>query len=534
MPVSADDEAFAFLVRYRWFATGTVMLGMAGAIMASTMVNVAIPDIMGAYGVGQDIAHWMSTGFLSAMTVGMLANATLVGRFGPRNTFVIASAVFAVFSFVGQFGATIEVIILSRVMQGACAGLLQPLAMTIIYQAFPPNARGRAIGIFGMGIVIAPALGPTVGGLIVDHMSWPYVFTGALPFTLLGAAAALFTLPNRLPGGASRPFNWVSFILIAVAVASMLTALSNGQREGWTSNAIVLGFLLAILAGIVFIAWEMVTRSPLLQVRLFANPTFALSTVVAFVFGMGMFGSIYLMPLFARTVQHFTATKAGILLLPAGLIMILVFPIAGQIAQHAQARTPVFIGLFMFGVSLILLGDADANTAFMTLVWLTILGRVGLGLIMPALNLNGLRTLSPELLPFGAGTMNFVRMLGGASGVNITSVVLDRRLEYHRELLTATQTADNPQTVELLARMHELLIQQGLSAIDRTIVSMGFLRRVIEGQANALAHQDAFVVVGMVFMVGLLPALFLRGERSAAARPSLSRRLLRLRLVRTP
>ena len=515
-----DLDPADFLRRRKWLATIAVNLCQMAAVLASTMVNVAIPDIMGAFGVGQDTAHWLSTGFLSAMTVCMLLSAWLIARIGPRRTLLLAAGVFTIASFLGQTGTNIEMVILARVLQGASAGLLQPLALTVIYAVFPPEERGRAMGIFGMGVVLGPALGPTLGGLIVDDSSWRYVFTGAVPVMLIGAALSFSALPHRIPNVGRGRFNWLSFALIAVAVASFLTSLSNGQRLGWSSEEIVLGFLLAALAGLAFVVWEMLSANPLLQVRLFANSMFALSSIVGFIFGAGMFGSIYILPLFVRTVQEFTATKAGLLLMPAGLILMAVFPLAGRLAQHVPARGPVVAGLVLFGFSSLLLGDVDVNTAFWTLAGLTIVGRVGLGLIMPSLSLHGLRTLAPDLLPYGAGTMNFIRMLGAATGVNTVSVVLDRQTDSYREQLMHTQTADNPITRELLYRLNELLDQAGLSGLDRLATTMGYLRRLIEAQANALAHQDGFVLIGLIFLVGILPALLLgRGRITPAYVP---------------
>lgn len=511
-----EDAGVAYLRERRWFATLTVNLSTIGSIMASTMVNVALPDIMGAYGVGQDTAHWMSTGFLSAQSVCLLLNAWLVSRIGPRRTYLLAVAVFVVASLVGQTGANIGTVIFARVLQGCAAGLLQPLALMVVYAAFPPHQRGIGIGIFGMGIVLGPALGPVIGGLIVDHFAWQYTFIGSLPIVILGGVLALSTLPDRLGTAAKRPFNWFSFALIILAVTLLLTSLSNGQRLGWNDPEIVIGLVAAVLAGLGFVIWEMLTLSPLLQVRLFINKAFAISSCVGFIFGAGMFGSLYVLPLFMQTVQNFTATKAGLALMPAGIVLLFVFPVAGRLAQHS-ARGPVLAGLTLFGLSNFLLADGDPNTGLWTVALLASLGRVGLGFIMPALNLQGLRTLPPELTPYGAGTLNFVRMLGAACGVNAVSLVLDRGADRYFELLRASQTEANVATQQFLLRLNQLLDAAGLAGSERLAAQTGHLRQVIAAQANALAHQDGFWFIGALFVAALLPALFLgqRGQDEA-------------------
>jgi MFS transporter, DHA2 family, multidrug resistance protein len=519
-----EDAGVLYLRERRWFATLTVNLSTIGSIMASTMVNVALPDIMGTFGIGQDTAHWMSTGFLSAQCVCLLLNAWLVSRIGPRRTYMLAIVIFVAASLVGQTGANIATVILARVLQGCAAGLLQPLALMVVYAAFPPHQRGVGIGIFGMGIVLGPALGPVIGGLIVDHFAWQYTFIGSLPVCILGGVLALSTLPDRLGTVARRPFNWVSFALIVFAITLGLTSASNGQRLGWNDPSVVLGLVGALLAFLAFIIWEMVTASPLLQVRLFANKAFAISSCVGFIFGAGMFSSLYILPLYAQTVQDYTATKSGLMLMPAGLILLAVFPIAGRLAQRSS-RGPIIAGLTCFALSNFMLAQGDVNSAFWTVAILVAVGRVGLGLIMPALNLQGLRTLPADLLPFGAGTLNFVRMMGAACGVNAVSLVLDRGLDRHFDLLRATQTEANAMTQEFMLRMNHYLDAAGLAGPERLAATSGYLRRIIEQQANAFAHQDGFWFIGTLFLLAVVPALFLgqrgseEGQRPVPAAP---------------
>lgn len=518
----SEDPGVLFLRERRWFATLTVNLSTIGSIMASTMVNVALPSIMGAFGIGQDTAHWLSTGFLSAQCVCLLLNAWLVARIGPKRTYLLAIAIYTAASFIGLTANNIETVIFARILQGSAAGLLQPLALTVVYAAFPPHQRGIGIGIFGMGIVLGPALGPVVGGMIVDHVSWEYTFVGSLPVCLLGGVLCLSTLPDRLGTVARRPFNWLSFALIVFAISMILTALSNGQRLGWNAEAIVLGLVAGVLAFIGFIFWEMLTSSPLLQVRLFLNPMFAISSCVGFIFGAGMFGSLYVLPLFVQTVQHYTATKAGLLMMPAGLVLLVVFPIAGRLAQRSS-RGPVLAGLALFSVSNVLLARGDVNSAFWTVALLAMIGRIGLGFIMPSLNLQGLRTLPSDLLPYGAGTLNFVRMLGAASGVNAVSLTLDRSFDHYLELLKATQNEANAMTVTFLHRMGTYLDAAGLTGVERTATMMGYLRQTLNGQANALAHQDGFLVIALWFVLAMVPALFLgRRGREEMSRPGLA------------
>lgn len=495
----------------KWTAMATVMVGMMAAILASTMINVAIPDIMGTFGVSQDEAHWLSTGFLSAMTVAMLLNAWLVGRIGPQMTYLLACVVFAFASVLGMVANTIDLVIAARVAQGACAGLLQPLAVTVIYPAFPPEERGKAMGILSMGIVLGPALGPAIGGVVVDEMGWRPVFMASMPFMAIGAVMATRWMPRRLAGAETRPFNWLSFILVTTAVATVLTGLSNSHRLGWDSPMVV-GCLIAFaLSTLGFIAWEATSRSPLLQVRLFADRNFALISIIGFIFGAGMFGSIYLIPLFCRTVQSVDATTAGLIIMPAGLVLVMLFPVSGMLAQRFPAHLTIGTGLLIFGLGSIAMMVADTNTSFLMIAALATFGRLGLGITIPALQLHGLRTLPPPMLAYGAGTMNFTRQFGGALGVNVAALILENRLESHREVLLRTQTAHNPATAEWMRRVGELLDQAGVAGLERTASTFGYLIRTMVAQANMLSYQDAFALLGLVFFVALIPTAFLRG-----------------------
>ncbi len=486
-----------------------LLMGLVPTIMASTAVNVATTDIMGAFGVGQDTAHWLSTGFLSATTVTMLMNAWFVTNLGPRRTFLFSIILFAVGSFAAQEATDFTTLIAARCVQGAAAGLLQPLTITVIYPIFPLAERGRAMGLFGMGIVMAPAFGPVLGGMIVDEIGWRYLFTPMLPLSFIAAAFALYWLPEKIEASQRRPFNWWSFALVTISVISFLYAMSNGQRLGWGSTDVILPLIASAVALLIFIAWELVTRSPLLEVRLFLNRNFTYTSIVAFAFGAGMFASIYLIPLFVRTIQGFDATTAGMMLLPAGLIMIVVFPLSGMLAQVWSPRRTVTIGLIIFASSSFMLFDVDVNTSFWFIGLTVLFGRIGLGLIIPSLQFHGIRTLEPQLLPYAAGTFNFIRQLGGALGVNIAAIYVDLRLSHHRDHLIATQTPDNTATQELLRKLGELIEQAGLFGIDSLPTAFGYLMQTVMAQASTFAFRDGFLVTGLIFTLTLIPSMML-------------------------
>jgi EmrB/QacA subfamily drug resistance transporter len=502
----------------RWMTMLTVMTGLLGSIMSSTMANIAIPDVMGAFGIGQDRAHWMSSGFLSAMTVSMLLNAWLLGRFGARASFVAAMLVFAAASILGEVAPNYEIVVISRVVQGACAGVLQPMAMSVMFVTFRPQERGMAMGLFGMGVVIGPAIGPTIGGFIVDHWGWRSTFTATLPLPLIATALALYFVPPRDPNAVRRRLNWPSLLLMVVAVFGLLNGLSNGQRLGWQSVPVAGSLLVAAVSGLAFVLRELSSKEPLVNLELFSSRTYAASAVVSLVFGAGFFGSTYLVPIFAQTVSGFTAIVAGLMLFPAGLAQLVVFPIAGRMAQHVRPGWPILFGLVAFAVSTYAFARADFDTGFWTLaLWLT-LGRIGLGFVFPSLSVGSLQALRPDLVPYGAGTLNFTRMIGAAIGVNLLAVIVDQRTASHSSQLTQTQTWGNQTTHLMLDRLDALLAKGGLSGIEATAGHLDYLGRVILAKANWLAFQDGFLAVAAAFVVAMALAVPLtRGERRPAS-----------------
>src|SRR5215210_1242931 len=214
------------------------MLGTISAVLTTTTVNVAIPDIMGAFGIGQDRAQWLSTGNLAAMTVGMLLNAWLINRYGQRRTFMTALSIFIGALLVAGAAPNETVLIGCRIVQGAIAGVLQPLSMYTLFRVFPPHQRGTAMGFFGMSVILGPALGPTLGGVMIEHFNWRYIFFVAVPVAALGMLLGSIFMPPREDTPRAR-FDFPGFMLLTLALACLLTGLSNGQREGWHSDYIL-------------------------------------------------------------------------------------------------------------------------------------------------------------------------------------------------------------------------------------------------------------------------------------------------------
>lgn len=523
MPPVTTDALFArYGPHYRWFATLTVMLGTICAMLTTTSVNVAIPDIMGAFGIGQDQAQWMSTGALAAMTIGMLLTDWMLNTFGQRKTFVGALGIFVAALVVAGMSPNETVLIFCRVVQGAATGLLQPLAMYIMFRVFPPNQRGMAMGFFGMSVILGPALGPTLGGILIDQFNWRYIFFVTVPICVAGMLLGTVFLPEREEEGGRVRFDWCGFLLLSVSIACLLIGLSNGQREGWYSDTILVLLGIAVAAGAAFVAWELHIDKPLVNLRVLTNTRFTAAAVVACSFGVGIFGATYLVPLFVQTVQHYTPLSAGLLLMPAGLVMGAVMPLSGYLSDRISARALIIAGLLCMAASSYWLAGVDANMSFWTIAWYMILSRIGLSLIKPALNVSALRVLPPAQLGQGAGIINFSRQLGGAFGVNLLSVTLDRRTFFHSDTLTSTQSPDNTATAELLRQLRELLARGGVPEELQSAGALHYLGRVVHAQAYTLGFRDSFLIAAVIFVACLIPAWIMGMKRTRSGGAGMS------------
>ena len=497
---------------YRWMVTIPAMIGTIATILSSTISNVALPEIMGAYGMGQDHAQLVSTAFLASVTGTMLLNGWLVDRFGFRLTYSAAMLIFVFGSLLSGFAPEEGMLILGRVMQGAAAGMVQPLGMQIIFMVYPPEKRGSAMGLYAVGVVLAPALGPAFGGLLVDGFGWRSVFFLAIPFALIGLALGLILMPGPAREGGKRRFDAPGFVLLITALFALLTGLSSGQREGWQSDAVVTELSIAAAAAIAFVWWELRSPAAMLNPRLFAVRGFACSALVALVYGATLFGSVYLLPLFVQTVQGYSATRAGLVLMPAGLALLLVFPIAGRIADKTQPWLPIGIGLVLFAYSTWLMVDVGTDTPFWTLAMWILIGRIGFGIAMPSMNAGALRSLPPQWVGQGSGAINFARQFGGAMGVNLLSIYLERHTQLYAQALTATQEGRG-NTADWLRDAERLLAQEGFADGIRQALAQDYLGRVVLTQANMLAFRDTFTVLVLICVLALGVVAVMRGAK---------------------
>ena len=383
------------------------MLGTMATVLSATVVNVALHDIMLEFGIRQGQVHWLATGFIAAMTTTMLASSWLLDHFGVRKTLATAMFLFTVISLLGGFATSPEQLIAARIGQGAMAGLMQPMGMYLVFRIFPRNRRGQAMGIYGMGVILAPALGPVLGGFLVDQLDWRYVMFAPVPVTLTGVFMAWRFLPLPVSRPAPYRFDFPGLVLLGAAIGLSLDTLNRLQELAGQEARIAIEGAVAVIALVLFVIRERRARHPLVNIELLRNPAFVYANVGAMALGLALFGSTYLVPLFVQTALEFTATEAGLLMLPAGIVLGMTFPLAGRLADRLSARKLVIFGIVLFAMSAMLFAVSDIELAFGWLALWTVLGRIGIGFMLPALSTGALNPLAPEQLGAGSSTINF-------------------------------------------------------------------------------------------------------------------------------
>ena len=417
--------------RYRWRVLTTVMIGSIASVMSSTIVNVAVPDLMRYFAIGQERAQWVAAGFMAAMTLSMLPTPWLLARYGYRHTYAGAVLLLMVGGIAGGLAQHFSLVLAMRVAEGLAAGVLQVIPSIIVLRAFGQGERGKAMGIFGFGVVLAPALGPSIGGVLVEHFGWRSIFFFVVPFAMCALWLAQRYLPlsspgGGAPGGRSETLDALGLLLAAVGVLGLLNGLVHLHDASLFTATTLLGGGMVSLA--LFVWHESRTAKPLLNLRLFASRPFAMGGVVAFIYGMGLFGSTYLVPVFMQTALHFPPSQAGAALMPAGLVLAMTIPLAGRLADRVPPHALVVTGLTLLALSFALMATVRSGTLLWVLMSWAVIGRIGLGFVLPSLTLGAMAELRSDAVPQGASAISFLRQLGGAVGVSLVGIFLEWRL----------------------------------------------------------------------------------------------------------
>ncbi|MFT3724291.1 MAG: DHA2 family efflux MFS transporter permease subunit [Hyphomonadaceae bacterium] len=502
----------------RWALIAIIALGAIGTMMAATIVNVALPSIIGAFGLGQDEAQWLSTAFLTSSTGFMLLNTWAIAALGMRLSFAIAMAVFIMGSVVGSIAHDLPTLVFGRVMQGAGAGLIQPMAMLLIFQLFPERSRGTAIGLYSLGVIVSPAFGPVIGGVLIDAFDWRVVFVATAPLAMIAIPLGLAFLPRRADLATRPKLDWPGLLLVISALALTLQGLAHGHREGWGDGGTALRLFGAAGCAVAFLAWEARHPFPVLNLKLFARPAFCLAALAIFATGVAVYGSTYLVPLFVQLVQHYSPAGAGGILLPAGVAMAASFPLSGRLSDRIDARILLGAGVMMFAASMWLLADVAVFSSFEAMAFAVALSRTGIATVMPAANASAMRQVH-DMLAFAAPAATFFTQTGGALGVAMLSVLLQERAAFHADAMQPLVNESNGAAVEALALLRQGLEAGGVAPSQSATMAGQQMAASIWASAQLLAFRDCFAAVAAAFLLLLPLTVLIPGRKARKTRP---------------
>jgi DHA2 family multidrug resistance protein len=487
----------------RWLVLAVVIVGTFMAVLDITIVNVVLPKIMTAFGANVKQIQWVSTAFMIATAVSMPATGWLGRRFGLGRLYLAELLIFTVGSALCAVAWSLEALIFARVVQALGAGGIMPTSMAIITETFPPHVRGRALGIWGVGFMVGPAIGPTSGGYLTDWFNWRAVFAVNLPVGMVAMAlAALLLQPGRKEPGA--PFDWKGFLGLGVFLVAGLLTLDNGQEEGWASGIILFGAGVTAVSFLLFLVLVWDSPHPVMPIRLFRSREYTLTMLLSFIRAGGFFGALFLLPIFLQNVQGRDTIDTGLLLVPGAVAVAVCMPIAGILTDRFGPRWPTLAGVVLMTYSLYLYHNLEPVVDRWGVIYPQLWRAVGVTLLMTPVNTAAMNAVPREETGNASWMINLTMTVGGAFAIAMVGTLLYSETLTQLELLGGTLLLRNA-PAPLIHQARAL----GFSFGESGRVARGLLLRHVSKSATAAAFQNIFMLLGFTTLVGFVPALFL-------------------------
>jgi MFS transporter, DHA2 family, multidrug resistance protein len=494
----------------KWVITITVILASVIELIDTTIVNVSLPQMMGNLGATLDEIAWVVTAYVFANVIVVPMASWLSAYFGRRNYFVGSIVLFTAASFFCGHAASLWELVLFRFLQGAGGGALMSTSQSILVETFPPEELGFATGLFGLGVVVGPTIGPTLGGWITDNYSWPWIFYVNIP---IGIAAALLSMLFIRDPHEQRDIgavDWAGIALLVVGVGALQIVLDRGERDDWFAAPYITVLSAVAAAGIAVFIWrELTAEHPVVDLRVLKNRSLAVGTLFTFMYGFGMYASVFIFPVFVQNLLGFTALQTGLILLPSSITAAVMMPVVGRLIRRGfPPQLMNILGFITFFVFTWSLSDSTLASGQADFFWPLILRGIGLSLLFVPFTTLALATLRGKDIHQGTGLTNMMRQLGGSLGVALIATFIEHRSWAHRQDLLGYVT---PYDFALRQRLH--LLARGLMAHGATVVAaqrqaLGAVEAVVSKQAFLLTYMDAFRVIG-VFFLCCMPFLLL-------------------------
>lgn len=522
--VGAGDEEIS---PYRWIILVGLVTAAIMEVLDTTIVNVALPQMAGNLGATTQEIAWVSTGYILSNVVVLPMTAWLSSRFGRKRYLAFSIGLFIVASFFCGTSSTLGEIVLWRILQGAGGAALLSTAQATLRQIFPREQQGIVQSLFLLGIVVAPTLGPTLGGWITDNYSWSWNFFINVPIGLVSMFLVTTFLHDQKHRNTSSSVDWAGIGLLAVGLGSLQYVLEEGNADDWFESATITR--LAVLAAVcltALIVWELwpTNKNPVVNFRVLKNRDLAASLFLFLALGFGLYGGIFLFPIFVQSVLHFTPTQTGLVLLPGGLATGFASVLCGRILNGPKAkidpRLLILFGLVTFMVSMWDLGHLTTGSGVPDTRLALIVRGFGLGFLFTPINLAAFNSLKGPEIAQGSGMVNLTRQLGGSFGIAIIGTYLSNHAAFHRDNLATHLYAGNPAVEQRQQAIIANLIAHGYAPAAARSASLGFLRQVVGVQAQTMAFNDAFLLILAVFVFVAPAVLLLRRPKNAGAAAS--------------
>jgi DHA2 family multidrug resistance protein len=505
-----------------WFIAFAVMFGTFMEVLDTTVVNVALPHIAGSMSATVEEATWSLTSYLVANAIILPMTGWLASVFGRKRLVQGAVIGFTVSSILCGMAPNLAVLILCRVVQGATGGTMQPLSQAIMLEAFPPKDRGKAMGFWGLGIVVAPMLGPVLGGWLTDNFSWRWVFYINLPVGVLASVMIhLFVFDPPYLRKQNAGVDYWGIGLLAIGVGALQIMLDKGQQEDWLGSDLIRGLLIAALAALVaFVIRELTARRPIVNLRVFRNRTYTAGVILITIVGVVLYGSLVMLPVFLQTLLGYPALQAGVAMAPRGLGSFLAMPLVGGFVARVDPRKLLGAGILGAAWTLYDLSTLNLNAGYWDIFWPQFLQGISLALLFVPLTTATMDSIPREEMGNATSLYNFMRNLGGSFGIALSTTLLARNQQKSFVRLGENVTMFDPATVSMIQQMQQAFIARGSDAATAMAQAYAAVAGVVQRQAAMLSFIHVFQILAAVF-VAMLPLLLLmrrpKGKAAVAA-----------------
>lgn len=498
-----------------WLIAVSVMLATFMEVLDTTIVTVAVPHIAGSLSSSNDEATWVLTSYLVSNAIILPASGWLAVYFGRKRFLIACIVIFTLTSIVSGAALSLQMLVVARVFQGAGGGALQPISQAILLESFPREKRGMAMAAFAVGVVVAPILGPTLGGWLTDNYSWRWAFYINVPVGLLAVLliGAFVEDPPYIRSSAPGKIDWLGFLLMAVALGTLQVMLDKGQQDDWFAAAWIRWFAFASATSlIVFIIWELKSAEPIVRLKVFRDRNFAVGTFLFALVGVVLYSAITLIPLFLQPLMGYTALESGLAVSPRGVGALLAMPLVGYLTNKVDFRKLIGAGFFLVAVSLWIISNLSLQTPIENIAWPSVMTGVGLSMLFVPLTTVAMGTLAQKDIGNASGVFNLMRNVGGSFGVSLLTTYLVRHTQAGQTTLVSHLT---PWDLPYQHRLAEIQNYLGthMAPAEAARHAQGFIYDSLLKQSQLLAFVESFRMLALLSLICIGVALLLRRVR---------------------